>query len=113
MSAPSRTDMAAWVVFIALVAAAAAAERFIGPIGLVVLGGAVWLRCLVLDLHKGEPSWVMEVFRALRNGTDMGAEYTEATAEEQREFAAYVRLFGWLGMGCGLAGCASLAFSLG
>lgn len=97
-SAASAANLAAWTVIGALLCAAVVMTAVLGFVGLLILGAATWLVCILAELNEDAPTWGVGVFEARMRGAG-SPEQRAATHEEHQTFLSPLRFY----RRCGIA----------
>lgn len=69
----------------------------LGFMGLLLLGSATWLVCIMAELDQDAPTWGTEVFKA-RLGARRSPEQHAAMLDERRAFVSPLRFYRRCGM---------------
>ena len=87
----------AWGVIILLIGAALLMVNRVGFMGLLLLGSATWLVCIMAELDQDAPTWGTAVFKA-RMDARRSPEQQAAMLEERRAFMSPLRFYRRCGM---------------
>lgn len=90
-------NAAACGVIVLLIGAAVLMTNRLGFMGLLLLGSATWLVCIMAELDQDAPTWGTEVFKA-RLGARRSPEQHAAMLEERRTFVSPLCFYRRCGM---------------
>ncbi len=96
-SAGTVASALAWGVIVLLIGAAVLMTNRLGFMGLLLLGSATWLVCIMAELDQDAPTWGTEVFKA-RLDARRSPEQHAAMLEERQAFVSPLRFYRRCGM---------------
>lgn len=110
-SAHAVANAFAWMALCGLIGLAAVMVAALGFPGLLLLGGATWLICVLAELHDDLPTWGVKVFRAQADRSH-SPEHRAALAEQKRAFISPLRFYRRCGVVLFLAGVAGTVWQI-
>lgn len=110
-SVSKAANLIAWGVLFALIYAAILIANRLGFVGLLLLGGGIWLVCTLAELDHDAPTWSVGVFRA-RMSSAASQEQRPAIRAERLAFVSPLKFYGRCGAALALMGAAGCAWQI-